>query len=159
MAEEISFEIAKNKIAKFCAYQERNKKEVKDKLMSYGLHFEDCMSILDFLEEEDFVNEERYTSTFVRSKFKLKKWGKIKIAHQLKNKDIPQSLIEHCLSDISPEEYKNQYQALALQKAGSLKPDKDLFTWRRKIFNYLASKGYETYLVQDFCMNLSPQHL
>ena len=47
---------AKLKIARFCAYQERTKQEVRDKLYSYGLHNEDVESLIADLISENFVN-------------------------------------------------------------------------------------------------------
>lgn len=154
MSDASSLDTAKHKIARFCAYQERNKKEVFTKLKSFGLSFEEVMTLMDYLEEENFINEERYVNTFVRSKFQLKKWGRLKIAHHLKGKDIPASLVEKGLAEINAEEYQQQFEQLAQKKAKEL-IGQDLFKARKKVLNYLLSKGYEMGLVKSYCFNMA----
>src|SRR5690554_5143059 len=77
---------AKVKIAAYCAYQERCQKEVRDKLYGYGLSADDVESLLTAMILEGFVNEERYAQAFARGKFRLKKWGRVRIKKELKYK-------------------------------------------------------------------------
>ena len=57
---------ASQKIAKFCAYQERCHQEVRDKLFSYGLFKDDVEMIIYELTQQDFLNEERFALAFAR---------------------------------------------------------------------------------------------
>ena len=81
-------EKALQKIRQFCSYQERTHQEVKDKLYGYGLYKKDVELLLTQMIEENYLNEERYAIAFAGGKFRIKKWGKIKIASELRIKKI-----------------------------------------------------------------------
>ncbi|HCM75832.1 MAG TPA: RecX family transcriptional regulator, partial [Cytophagales bacterium] len=67
------------KIYHYCAYQERSHKEVRNKLYDYGLWGSEVEDLLTRLITEDFLNEERFAKSFAGGKFRMKKWGRIKI--------------------------------------------------------------------------------
>src|SRR5260370_41440437 len=71
------------KIFRYCAYQERSHREVKNKLFEYGLRPGEVDEILSHLIIEGFLNEERYAKAFAGGKFRIMKWGKIKIQREL----------------------------------------------------------------------------
>jgi regulatory protein len=70
---------ARSKIYRYCAYQERSHQEVKSKLFDYGLRSNEVDEILAKLITDGFLNEERYAKAFVGGKFRMIKWGKLKI--------------------------------------------------------------------------------
>ncbi|MCL8001034.1 RecX family transcriptional regulator, partial [Brucella sp. 21LCYQ03] len=96
---------AKAKAESYCAFQERAQQEVRDKLYSWGLHSGDVEATISLLIEDNFLNEERFARAYVRGKFKLKGWGKIKIKQGLKMKQISNPLIRIALTEIEAEEY------------------------------------------------------
>ena len=61
-------EVAKEKILKYCAYQERSQKEVKNKLYEMGLYTGQVNEILVYLIQEDYLNEERFAFLYAGSK-------------------------------------------------------------------------------------------
>src|SRR6516225_4110830 len=74
---------ALSKIYRYCAYQERSHREVKNKLFEYGLYSNQVDEILSQLITEGFLNEERYAKAFAGGKFRMLKWGRIKIQQEL----------------------------------------------------------------------------
>ncbi|HTN38810.1 MAG TPA: hypothetical protein VL053_17135, partial [Arachidicoccus sp.] len=76
-------EQATQKIRAYCAYQERNHYEVKQKLYSYGLFSTDVEVILTGLIVDGYLNEERFARQFAGGKFRMKGWGKMKIIQEL----------------------------------------------------------------------------
>ncbi|MEM7109092.1 MAG: regulatory protein RecX [Bacteroidota bacterium] len=146
-------EEAKLKAADFCAYQERSQQEVRDKLYDYGLHQEDVEEVISLLITEGFVNEERFARAYIRGKFRLKKWGKIKIANGL----IPHKISDYCLKkgweEIDEEEYHQVLINLIDKKNSSLK-ETSLLIKKRKIAQYAIQKGFEPSLVWDYIRNL-----
>src|SRR5882672_10627124 len=74
---------ALSKIYRYCAYQERSHREVKNKLFEYGLRSSEVDEILSQLITEGFLNEERYAKAFVGGKFRMMKWGRVKIQRAL----------------------------------------------------------------------------
>ena len=62
----------------FCAYRDRSQKEVEDKLLEMRMIPEAREQIVIKLMQEDFLNEERFARSFVRGKYRIKKWGRIR---------------------------------------------------------------------------------
>src|SRR5690554_6135750 len=79
---------AKVKILAYSSYQERCQKDVRDKLYSYGLSSSEVERLITFLILEGFLNEERFAKSFVRGKFRLKRWGRLRIRKELRNRMI-----------------------------------------------------------------------
>ncbi len=93
------------KLAQYCAYRDRSQKEVEDKLREMRMIPQACEQIIIELMREDFLNEERFARSFVRGKFRIKKWGKIKITQELKKKEISAPIIKLGLTEIDQAEY------------------------------------------------------
>jgi regulatory protein len=74
---------AKGKIQRYCAYQERSHQEVRNKLYSFGLYSDEVDNLLTDLITDGFLNEERFAKAFAGGKFRMKKWGRIKIVNAL----------------------------------------------------------------------------
>ena len=146
----IGAEKALQKIKQFCAYQERNHQEVKDKLYSYGLYKKDVETIMAQLIEENFLNEERFAIAFAGGKFRINKWGRIKIKYELKQKAVSDYCIRIALRSIDESDYIKTIQQLINDKSTSLRQEKNLFIKKQKILRYLTQKGFESTLVNDF---------
>src|ERR1700682_4185537 len=72
----------------YCTYQERTQQEVRNKLYKLGLHKTDVENTIDLLISYNFLNEELFAVTFAGGKFRIKKWGRIKIKLELKKRKI-----------------------------------------------------------------------
>ena len=64
------------KIKKYCSTQERCKYDIIRKMSKYSITEKDKKRIFEILINQDFLNEIRFTNSFVRGKFKINKWGK-----------------------------------------------------------------------------------
>lgn len=140
---------AKQKIEAFCAYQERCDQEVRLKLQSWFLYQEDIDILISDLISNNFLNEERFAEAYVSGKFRIKKWGRIKIVQHLKQKRISEYSIKKAIATIDADEYFNTLKALAETKkiSGSNDWDKKI-----KLKRYLASKGYELDLIHEIIL-------
>ena len=145
----IGTEKALQKIAQFCAYQERNHKEVKEKLYSYGLYKDQVEELISKLIQENFLNEERYAIAYAGGKFRAKDWGKNKIKYGLKQHQVSEYCIKKALKTIDYEEYVKTLQKLYVAKEKTLKSEKNIFIKKRKIQQYLMQKGYEVSLINE----------
>ena len=135
------------KLQKFyCAYQERCHKEVEQKLYDLNMIPEAKERIILHLLQHNFLNEERYSKAFVRGKFSIKKWGKIKIVNQLKFKGISEYNIKSSLKEIDSNEYLTTLQAIAEKKLPLIK-ESNSYKKSSKLAAFLISKGFESELV------------
>lgn len=92
-------DIALKKILHYCDYQDRCKKEIFTKLDTFELAEDDYDFIVDFLNDEGYMNDERYCRSYVKSKLNLKKWGVNKIKLSLIAKGIDRAIIDAVVSD------------------------------------------------------------
>lgn len=138
---------ALQKIKHFCAYQERNHREVKEKLYGYGLYKTQVEELLSLLIEENFLNEERYAIAFSGGKFRMKGWGKNKIKYALRQQQVSEYCIRMGINSIDEEEYEKKLQQLFDQKLKTLKSEKNIFIKKRKLQDFLIQRGFENSLI------------
>jgi len=132
----------------YCAYQERCHSEVKSKLYGFGLNSKEVDEIVSTLIEENYLNEERFAIQFAGGHFRSKKWGKVKITHALKQKQVSAYCIKKALQQINADDYENTLQKLFDEKLRTLKAEKNIFIKKRKMQDHLMQKGFETDLVR-----------
>lgn len=142
-----SFLEAKQKIEAWCAYQDRCHKEVYNKLRTYGLDDEDTNALISHLIEYQFLDEQRYAESFVSGKYRIKKWGRIKIKAYLKQKNVPQVCINKALNTIDEDLYIENLKVLAERKWKEKKGSE--FEKKVKVQQFLSSRGYEFDLIHD----------
>ena len=151
-------EQAFQKARHYCGYQERSHTEVKEKLYSFGLWKTDVEILLSRLIEENYLNEERFAQQFAGGKFRMKQWGRVKIKHELKQKQVSEYCIKKAMKEIDEEEYMKVLLKLAAQKWKSVKgPGVNRFTKLGKTTAYLLQKGYEADLVKKALSELESQ--
>jgi regulatory protein len=147
---------ARSKIQKFCAYQERNHQEVRSKLYS-GLHHDDVENLLTAMITEGFLNEERYARAFAGGKFRMKKWGRLKIVNELESKGISRNCIRIGLKEIADDDYLQTLRNLLEHKL-SLMNESNVYVLRDKLSKYAIAKGYEPETVWQILKELVPNN-
>ena len=145
----IGTERALEKIKHYCGYQERNHREVREKLYSMGLYAEQVEEIIGTLIGDNFLNEERYALAFAGGRFRMKGWGKVKIRYEMKQQGISDYCITKALQSIDDEAYTAMLEKHFELKAQTLKSEKNNFIKKTKIRNYLLQKGYESELINN----------
>jgi regulatory protein len=136
----------REKIFRYCSYQERCHSEVKQKLFELGASRDESDEIIIELLTQGFLNEERFAKAFAGGKFRLKSWGRIKITHALEQKGLTANCIKAGLSEIEEDAYVQTLLRLIEAKLAQVDED-DLFRRREKVANYLIQKGFEPELV------------
>lgn len=139
---------AKQKMEHWCAYQERCAFEARSKLQTWKMHFEDIDVILADLISNNFINEERFAEAFVSGKFKIKRWGRIKIKQELKRKRISEYSIKKAMATIDGDAYWETLCRLRDIKSGSIKA-KNHWDKKAKLMRFLSSKGFESDLIRE----------
>ena len=144
-----SFSEAIIKIESWCAYQDRCTFEVEQKLTSWNIPLEQQSEIIKHLLSNRFLDDKRFVESFISGKFKIKRWGKIKIKHHLIQKRIDKVSIQEGLKTIDLDAYLQTMKHLAQKKFLEKKVKDDLWAIRRRVSTYLASKGYESDLIHE----------
>lgn len=143
-----SIEEIKRKLERYCVYQDRCHKEIEKKLKEFTLIEEAKNQILLHLLEHDFLNEERFSKSFARGKFNIKKWGKLRIVRELKLRDISAYNIKTALKEIDQEVYLKTVFEIA-QKRNDLLREEDFYKRKKKLSDFLIRKGYEYDLISE----------
>ena len=149
---ELSNDIILKKVLRYCAYQDRCVQEVRKKLATFDMPDSEKEKILKLLIDEGYLDDERYASTFVRSKIHLKKWGVNKIRMALKLKGVSDEIINNSLSEIDPEIYREEL--IKVLKAKKIN-ETDPYKRKAKLAQYAMQKGYEPSLVWDTLKSLN----
>ena len=143
---ELSHDAILKKVLHYCAYQDRCTQEVRNKLATFDIPASEKEKFVKLLVDEGYLDDERYASTFVRSKIHLKKWGVNKIRMALKMKGIADEIISNALSEIDPEIYREELiKVLKTKKINETDP----YKCRAKLAQYAIQKGYEPGLVWE----------
>ena len=148
MSESALFKTALNKAMALCSRREYCIRDIQDKLESWGLGYSDNMKIIDLLKKENFINEERFATAFVKDKFNYNKWGKIKISSHLRAKQIQGNIIKTALDSIDQEVYTKVINDLIISHRRSVKA-KNQYDLKAKLLRYGLSKGFESSIVYD----------
>lgn len=136
---QIEFDEVVAKMMKYCAYQERSNKEVYLKTKSYGLNSDEIGHVIEKLEADNFLNEERFCEALIKGKLNIKKWGPYKIKAALIEKGVNERTISKLLAQIPHQiihenltywiEYRRQREIINHENFD-------------KHFRFLLSKGF-----------------
>jgi regulatory protein len=136
-------------ITRYCQYQDRCQKEVRNKLYENGARKDEVENLMMELIAAKLLDEERFARSFARGKFRIKNWGRRKIVYELKQDQISDYCIKKGLTEIDDEEYIKTLERLAERKMPDIKKEQNVFARRAKLQRYLTQKGYENELVAD----------
>ncbi len=143
------------KIQRYCAYQERSHKEVKTRLYDFGLYGTQVDEIISQLITDGFLNEERFAKAYAGGKFRMKKWGKLKIKNELEFLGLTKNCIQRGLKEIEPQDYSKTLKTLIKKKTAEIN-EENRFKKRDKVARFVIGKGYEPELVWEYVKDLLP---
>lgn len=121
--------------------QERSHYDTRQKLFSWSVGSDDIDQILADLIEGNYLNEERFAKAFASGRFRIKKWGWVKIEHALKQKRVSSYSIALAKSEIEPEDLEETLSILLKRKALYIKGNSE---WERKqkLTRFAVGRGY-----------------
>ncbi|AZA51885.1 regulatory protein RecX [Chryseobacterium sp. G0201] len=143
-----TFDEIKLKLVNYCVYQDRCHAEVEQKMREFMLIEEAKDEIILYLLKENYLNEERFTRSYIRGKFYIKHWGRNKIKINLKQKQISEKLINKCFDEIYEPDYEKTLKKIFedyYSKQTGLKE----YQKKSKTIKYLMGKGFEYEKIND----------
>jgi regulatory protein len=108
------------------------------------------------LIEENYLNEERYAQQFAGGHFRLKQWGRVKIAYALRQKGVSEYCVKKGLLEIEAVAYRQVLEKLARQKRAQLKGLPPLAK-QGKTRNFLLQRGFEPSLIAEVLREMWPE--
>lgn len=131
------------KAALLCSKSEKCSSEIQEKLMLWGLTTDESELVIEKLIDEKFINNERFARAYVKDKFRFNHWGKQKIAHMLRAKNISQEILVLAFDEIEDEGYSDELRKLLTDKEKSIKA-KDKYDKRNKLMRFALGRGFES---------------
>lgn len=153
MKKQITTDEATLKLADLCARSEQCPADLMAKMLRWGLTKADATQIIDYLTDNNFVNEERFARAFVNDKVRYSRWGLLKVRHALAMKRIPADVIRAAIESVDRQLYFDNARFVAdrLLRDTDLTDPKSRDSFCRK----MASRGYEWVTVSKVLSDLT----
>lgn len=129
-------------MARKCSAKEYSSFDIKRRLQRLSIPENQIYEIIFLLQENRFIDDKRYVRSFINDKLKFDKWGKNKIAFELKQKEIDQQTINEIFEEIPAENLTDELKLLLEKKAKSIR-GKTVFEKRNKLIRFALGRGFE----------------
>jgi len=143
----------KNKAMQLCSRREYCRKEIFDKLISWDCTPTEVCEVVDFLVEQGFMDERRYTEAFAKDKIRFNKWGRVKIAYMLRTQNIDRNMTLEVLSEIDETDYRQILAGELQKKYKTLRGN--IFEIKGKLFRFAIGRGFEPDLVTEMISQIT----
>ncbi len=134
---------AKERARNYISYRERSRKETKEHLLNKGIREEVAKKVLDDLGEANLIDDHRFANSWIKDRNKNNPKGNFALKMELMDKGIEESEIESLLQSVDEKENALKVFEKAIKKYGRNKNSK------KKIFQYLKRRGFETQTVLE----------
>ncbi len=139
---QLTYKEALSKATELCSRGEKCSFDIEMKCREWQLSKEDTAKVISYLIEEKFIDNQRYAISYVNDKFRFNKWGKIKLAYTLRQKQVEETFIREALSNLQEDVYLKVLANLLSAKAKSVK-DINPYARRGKLLAFAQSRGFE----------------
>lgn len=133
-----------NRCCILCSKAEYSICDIREKLRRWGVDRNSTDEIIEYLCNNNYINESRYAECFVSEKFRLRHWGRIKIGYALRQKKVADEYISTAMGIIDEDIYFDTLKQLILNKS---KGDISDLKKRASVYNFAISRGFEAELI------------
>ncbi len=137
------------KMATLCGRSEQCSSEIRRKVLDAGISSDEADEIIESLKKDKFLDDERFVRSYVSDKFRLNKWGKVKIRHYLKMKGLPDETIQKGLDEINENKYRELLLKTMKEKAKAVKK-KEKFEKMGHIIRFAMNRGFEPEMIHRY---------
>ncbi|OGM22499.1 hypothetical protein A2863_02960 [Candidatus Woesebacteria bacterium RIFCSPHIGHO2_01_FULL_38_9b] len=146
IVKEGEFQIVYDKILRFGSLRPRSEKEYRDWLRKHKVHLSLHEELFNRLKRLDFLNDNKFATWWVEQRLQFKSKSKRELIQELKFKGISKDIIEEVLSETQPNELD---MAKKLMEKNKYKWERlDNYSARKKMFEYLARRGFDWDIVR-----------
>ncbi len=137
----VSEKTAYQRMARLCSMKECCSSDVRQKLRRMQLGDDAVNNIISLLLKQKYIDDTRFTRSFISDKLRFGKWGKTKIVFSLRQKQIPQEIIDEVFQTFSDEVLLQPLMPLLEKKLKSVK-GKTEYEKRDKVIRFALSRGF-----------------
>ncbi len=142
----MDYDAALAKAAAVCSRGEHAEAEIRRKVMQWGASADDADRVVDWLVDNNFVDNTRYAHAFVYDKTRFDMWGRTKIRHMLRQNGVSSATIEEAMEEIDETIYLSNLKTILTAKARTVNTE-DAYKFKASLMRYAASRGYEPGLI------------
>ena len=139
------------KLTALCARGEHCQHDMLEKMSRWGVDNAIQASVMAYLTDHHYVDDERYARAYVNDKIKYNHWGRRKVEQGLWQKHIDPSLQQRVLDDIDDSLYVDILRPLLQQKRRTTRADSD-YELNQKLMKFALSRGF-TYDIIRQCID------
>jgi regulatory protein len=126
------------------SYREHSTHQLEQKLKKRNFKEEDILRTLSFLQQQNYLNDERFAEGVARLQFN-KRYGPLKIIALLSHNKIPEHIIQKTMECYSDKDFIQQArQQLDKKKYNKEKTDKESKT---KLIRHLNNRGFSNVII------------
>jgi regulatory protein len=145
---EMTEQQALSRLAAECSKAEHCSGEMLEKMYRWGLSEEAQARIMAYLTDHQYIDDERFTHSFVSDKIKYNKWGRRKIEQALYQKRIPEDIAAAVLDTVPDSDYVAILKPLLLNKQKSVNAQTDYERWM-KLFKFAIGRGFSPDIIKQ----------
>ena len=135
-------------LTRYCSREEHCIADALEKLNIYKLPESVVEEVIGVLVKEKYIDELRYSLAYVHDKSKFNKWGRFKISYSLKQKRIPENILQEALESISDDECRQVLHDELAKKLRSL-PKASNYELKGKLYRFAAGRGFENDIILE----------
>ncbi|MBE6012935.1 MAG: hypothetical protein E7234_10320 [Lachnospiraceae bacterium] len=136
--ENVIYQEAKGRAARYLGYGPRTEKEMRNKLSTYDYPENIIDKVIELLQRYDYINDLNYARKYISDKTKYKYQGAYKIKYDLKLKGISGEIIDEAFSEADYMPLDNIIKTISKKLSRDDYDEKD----KQKVYNYLVRKGF-----------------
>jgi len=133
----------------FLSYRIRSEKEIRDKLKLKEISPGTIERTVEHLKELKLLDDEEFAKQLVREKLSSKPVGKAVLKQKLYQKGIPADITERILEESFNDTNEKEFVKEIFNKYFNRVKGLDIMKQRKKMFDYLARKGFDFELIKE----------
>lgn len=126
--------------------RDHSRNELSLKAIKKGFDQKHVEPILDELTQKKYINNSAFARKFALDKFRFNKWGIHRIKAELKSKGLIDKEIDLACSNLDKKEIITTIEQLVNKNKRKFKRT-DTFKRKKKIFDFLIRKGYDSNVI------------
>lgn len=134
-------------LMRLCARSEKSSGDALRLMQQWQVPQAERQGVLERLVKERFIDDGRYAEAYVREKSRLSGWGARKIAMQLRQKGVSQTIIDDALRQLDSNVELPRLVEKLRRKIRTTKYTSD-YELRGKLMRYALSLGFDYDIVQ-----------
>jgi regulatory protein len=145
---------ARRHAIRYLVYRDRSRDEIIRYLKKKKISANAVDETLIFLENNDYINDERFAIQFGRSRILNKKIGKLRLELELRNKGLKNQIVKETLEALYEEYDENKIALFCAKKKITSHSITNSEKDRHRIAKYLERKGFSYNIIYKVITNL-----